>query len=252
MILAIDATNYSHVYYHAMQGSEPKQVAAAVARTVAAMMDHYKPSAVLACFDSPPSFRHGLVDNYKANRESKPGVAEVLGATRGALAHDCMICEAVGYEADDLLATAGRIGRECRRQVILATPDKDVRQCLADGWVTQLRSIKIRGGRVEAVFYRAKDLFDEYGLQPTQWADYQALVGDAGDNVAGCPSIGEKTAAAMLAKAGSLRAILANPWAVPGNKRQINALHAWKDKAAIALQLVTLVDTVDGVEDCLR
>lgn len=251
MYLGIDATNWVHQLWHAHGG---RGVLDAARRRLDACLREWQPSTVVACFDRR-SFRHGLEPAYKSTRgERDPGLVKALEDAPGVFAGLCTIAAEDGYEADDCLATLGQLGRWHGVKTVLASPDKDLRQCLSERTVAILRGFGTERGKVvKPEWFTAADLRDVYGLRPDQWADYQALVGDAGDNVKGCPGWGEKTACAVLAKMGTLKECLRNPWGCPGiSARQRDALVKFKSRAETVSQLVTLKTDVEAVYDALR
>jgi DNA polymerase-1 len=146
-----------------------------------------------------PTFRHELLPTYKANRPRMPeGLAAQLEPLKAGLRLlGIRVLEAEGGEADDCIASlAGRFKAE--RSVVIVGADKDLRQCLDENvvmWDPAQGKEKLvtREGFVE-----------ETGLQPDQWADFQAMTGDAADNIPGIPKVGPKTAMGFLRRFPSL------------------------------------------------
>ncbi|ACU91200.1 DNA polymerase I [Desulfomicrobium baculatum] len=146
-----------------------------------------------------PTFRHELLPTYKANRPRMPeGLAAQLEPLKAGLRLlGIRVLEAEGGEADDCIASlAGRFKEE--RSVVIVGADKDLRQCLDENvvmWDPAQGKEKLvtREGFVE-----------ETGLQPDQWADFQAMTGDAADNIPGIPKVGPKTAMGFLRRFPSL------------------------------------------------
>ena len=134
-----------------------------------------------------------------------------------------------------LLATiAGivdRLGGEC----YLVTADKDSRQLLTD-------RVKIYNIRKNEVIDRAV-LAAQWGIAPEQVVDYQALVGDASDNVPGVPQIGPKLAQQLLEKYGTLEGILDHAGEISGPKRRQNLMEG-RELALLSRQLVRLRNDV--------
>ena len=134
-------------------------------------------------------FRHEIFPAYKANRPPAPeGLVmqiEPLQNLVRALGMKVLVSD--GCEADDCIASlAARYGTE--RPVVIIGMDKDLRQCLSPGvvmWDPASREEKL----VTLQSFR-----EETGLEPGQWPDVQALIGDTADNVPGVKGIGEKTA----------------------------------------------------------
>ena len=159
------------------------------------------------------------------------------------------------FEADDCLATLAACGLEIGRRVILASPDKDLHQCLVEGQVTILKSFALRGGAAaELCWFTAADLKQNFGLVPSQWTEVQTLAGDATDGLSGAKGWGLDTAAAAIARWGSIEAMFANSLAVKMNKTQEASLLKLRRGGELALlrQLVTLRTDVPGAWDVLR
>ena len=163
----------------------------------------------IAVFDNPrPCFRRYLVDGYKANRESNPSVHEVLRDAvkavessdewTGVVAHE-------GFEADDVLAS---LAAQYEGRVLLHSSDKDMNQCLVDGRVGIIKRSGVEqevnsygipvASELTCLHYSERKLMRDFALVPAQWVDYQCLVGDTADNVAGALGIGDKTARKIL------------------------------------------------------
>ena len=219
---------------------------------IAALTARVQAEQVLACFDRR-SFRHDLYPTYKAGRPPKPAsLNDVLKDAEEDLFSVADLVWQNGFEADDCLATAARIGAASGRRVVLATGDKDVRQCLIEGQVTQLRGFKTERGRVrDEKWYTAATLREEYALTPAQWPSYQALCGDTGDNLPGCKGFGAKTTLACLAKCHDLGECLARQWELPITPRLRGNLAAFAKQSELMLRLVTLETGVAAVENAL-
>lgn len=254
MLMAIDGTNWVHALWHALRG-DVGGIRQALQRRVELIHDHWaQVGRLVLAFDAPPTFRHALHAEYKAHRGSSPAelkalLAQVHDETR-TWANLCVISEE-GFEADDVLATVARVGVETGRQVVLASPDKDVRQCLREGQVSILKHWKVIRGVIVPEWETAAKLQAQYGLRPQQWIDYQCLVGDAGDNIPGVTGIGDLTARRLLAEHGSLEAILATPWRCRCSSSQRSALHRFRAQVDTVRRLVTLVERVPWVLDTL-
>ena len=134
-------------------------------------------------------FRHEIFPAYKANRPTPPEglIAQIAPLQTMVRALGMKVLVSEGCEADDCIASlAATYAKE--RPVVIIGMDKDLRQCLAPGvimWDPASREEKI----VTLESFR-----EETGLEPFQWPDVQALIGDTSDNVPGVKGIGEKTA----------------------------------------------------------
>jgi len=154
----------------------------------------------------------------------------------------------VEFEADDAIAAAAdRFAADPRvEQVVICTPDKDMAQC-------------VQGGRV-VLWDRRRDLvYDDagvrakWGVAPDSVADRLALVGDAADGFPGLPGWGDKSAAAVLARYGTLEAIppSAADWDVVGVRNAVGLAATLRDQMGDALlyrDLARLRLAADGVE----
>lgn len=107
-----------------------------------------------------------------------------------------------GYEADDILGTLAKSAQEEGTDVTILSGDRDLLQ-LSD------RNIKISipktaKGHTEVFHYYPEDVLRDYHVTPEQFIDLKALQGDTSDNIPGLPGVGEKTAADIISKYGTI------------------------------------------------
>ena len=164
-----------------------------------------------------PTFRHGLYDAYKAGRRPMPEeLAEQLPVAKELLAAmGFHVLELAGYEADDILGTVSAM---CEREGIpccLMTGDRDSLQLISDTTHILLATNTDTVDTDRAAFR------EKYGVEPEQFVDVTALMGDSSDNIPGVPGIGEKTALKLIAAYGSLDGVYA---ALPGAKETPSVL----------------------------
>lgn len=249
MILGIDGTNWVHVLWHAKGG---RDVVGAFVGRCQALLDALEPRAAVCCFDRR-SFRHDIFEGYKASRKPRDeSLTAALRECETAAAELMTVAAEEGFEADDGLATLAHVARQQAEACVIASPDKDLRQCLADG-VKLLRNFRVSDGKpVDGEWYTSYSLFDAYGLEAAQWVDYQMLVGDRGDGIEGCKGWGEKTAIAALERCKSIEEMFRNPWLAPCTDRQRGALIEFRKRAAVVRQLVTLLTDCEAVFDAMR
>ncbi len=149
-----------------------------------------------------PHFRHEIFPAYKANRPPTPEglIAQIEPVRRMARAFGLHVEVSEACEADDCIASlAARYSAE--RPVVIVGMDKDLRQCLRDNVVLWDPSGK------EERLVTLESFRAETGLEPSQWPDVQALVGDSSDNVPGVRGVGPKTAEALFRSFRSLEDI---------------------------------------------
>lgn len=115
----------------------------------------------------------------------------------------------VEYEADDAIATAALRWVDDVEQVVIATPDKDLTQCVIGDRIVTLN-------RRQQSIMNEDGVREKFGVSPESIPDYLALVGDTADGVPGLPGWGPKSASSVLARWRKLEAIpgKASDWEV--------------------------------------
>lgn len=212
-----------------------------VMRSLAAMLREPDVTHVAVAFDHViESFRNELFAGYKTGA----GIEEALRAQfplveRATAALGCVVWPMVEFEADDAIAAgAARFAEDPRvDQVVLASPDKDLTQC-------------VRGDRVVTWDRMRRKVLDEAGVEaklgvrPASVPDYLALVGDDADGIPGLPGWGAKSTAKVLSRFGHLDAIppSAKDWGlkVRGADRLAATLRERKEDALLYRTLATL------------
>ena len=144
-------------------------------------------------------FRHEIFPPYKANRPAAPEelIMQIEPLQKMVRALGMKVVVSEQCEADDCIASlAAKYGKE--RPIIIVGVDKDLRQCLTPNVVMWDPAAK------EEKLVTLDSFREETGLEPEQWPDVQALIGDASDNVPGVKGIGEKTAEKLFREFRSL------------------------------------------------
>ena len=165
--------------------------------------------AVLAMDPGGPTFRHEAYAPYKAQRQKMPEdlAASIPYAFELAEALKIPIVRVDGFEADDVMGTLAVKGAAAGFDVYMATPDKDAAQLVRPG-VKLYRPA--HAGDAAEIYDEAKVCEYWHLRDPLQMIDYLALAGDTADNIPGIRGVGEKTAADLLSKYGSVEGILEN------------------------------------------
>ena len=174
------------------------------------LVKEHKPDGVLVAFDRPePTFRHFANPEYKAQREAAPDILrQQMGLVREVLqALDVTAIDLVGFEADDIIGTIARQGRELGHEIIIVTGDRDSYQLVSDPLVRVLYN---KRGVSEYALYDEAGILEKTGVTPAQYPEYAALRGDSSDNLPGIPGVGEKTAAKLIQTYGNLDGIFGN------------------------------------------
>jgi DNA polymerase-1 len=210
------------------------------------IIDEHRPGGVVVAWDAGMSGREVTYDLYKAQRKSRPDLL------REQWPHFIPLVEAFGYtnvrvegfEADDVIATLARRAQEQGIPVMVVTGDRDAYQMVGDG----IRVMSTSRGITETKIYDREGVIERYGVPPELVTDLMGLRGDTSDNIPGVPGIGEKTAAQLLQKFGSLEGVLENVEEVSGAKRKQNLVEHAED-ARMSKDLATLqYDLETGVD----
>ncbi len=204
------------------------------------ILDEESPDYLTVAFDvKAPTFRHEMFKEYKGTRkpmpeelrEQVPVMKEVLQAMR------IRIIEQAGYEADDLLGTIAKRAEAEGIDVSLVSGDRDLLQIATDR--IRIRIPKTKGGRTEIENYYAADVEAKYQVNPVQFIDLKALMGDTADNIPGVPKVGEKTATDLMVQFGSLDGIYEHIDEVT-KKSVKESLIQNKDLAYLSRELATI------------
>ena len=175
------------------------------------ILEEEKPEYLAVAFDvHAPTFRHELYEAYKGTRKPMPEeLREQVPVMKDVLrAMNIVIVEREGLEADDILGTLAKKAAAAGMEVALVSGDRDLLQ-IADEHI-KIRIPKTKGGRTEIEDYYPQDVLEAYQVTPLQFIDLKALMGDTADNIPGVPKVGQKTAAELMVKYGSLENIYAH------------------------------------------
>jgi len=194
------------------------------------------------------SFRNDLFDGYKTSF----GVPDDLMsqfplAERAAEALGIVTWRMIEFEADDALAAfAARAAADpAVEQVVICSPDKDLRQCVRGSRVVCL-------DRMRRVVIDEPGVIEKFGILPASIPDWLALVGDDADGYPGLPRWGARSAAAVLAHYGHIEAIpdYALKWqvSVRGADALAESLRTRRAEVALYKTLATLRDDVPLTE----
>ena len=155
------------------------------------------------------TFRHEAYEQYKAQREETPEVIrESVPVIKEIIkAYNIPVFEVPGYEADDVVGTLAKQAEKRGIITYMMTPDKDYGQLVSDN----VFIYRPKYGDKEFEVMGVERVKEKFGIERTeQVIDLLGLMGDASDNIPGCPGVGEKTAQKLIAEFGSIDSLLAN------------------------------------------
>lgn len=155
------------------------------------------------------TFRHEAYEQYKAQREETPEVIrESVPVIKKIIkAYNIPVFEVPGYEADDVVGTLAKQAEKRGIITYMMTPDKDYGQLVSD----TVFIYRPKYGDKEFEVMGIERVKEKFGIERTeQVIDLLGLMGDASDNIPGCPGVGEKTAQKLIAEFGSIDGLLAN------------------------------------------
>ena len=176
---------------------------------ISRQLDAIKPDYAAVAFDlKAPTFRHEMFPEYKAGRNpTPPELKEQFPDAKECLSlMGFHVLELPGYEADDIQGTVAKMahGASEPTEAYILSGDRDLLQ-LIDDKVTVLLA-----GNSETKEMHAEQFREKYGIDPSQFVDMKALMGDSSDNIPGVRGIGEKTAASLIQNFGTLEGIYEN------------------------------------------
>ena len=178
------------------------------------------PSHIGVAFDPKgPTFRHEAFAQYKAQREETPeDIRKAVPIIKEILkAYNIPVLEVNGYEADDVIGTLATKASEQGVTTYMMTPDKDYGQLVKQN----VFMYRPRYGDNGFDIMGPKEVVEKYGISTTlQVIDLLGLMGDASDNIPGCPGVGPKTATKLINEFGSIEGILENTDKLKGSLKE--------------------------------
>ncbi len=234
----IDASGLIFRAYHALpplttSKGQPTNAVLGFTRMVLKLMRERAPTHLALCFDRDSRKGRLAIDpQYKANREAPPSdlVAQFELIRKITEVLQVPIVEVPGWEADDVIATLVDRATAAGFDAEIITSDKDFLQLLKPG-------VRIFDPMKDKPISEA-DALERFGVKASQMRDYQALVGDAIDNIPKVPGIGPKTAADLLAQFGTVESLMSRLDEVQKPKIR-EALKTNLEQLKRALQLVS-------------
>jgi DNA polymerase-1 len=203
------------------------------------ILTDYGPKATVVVWDKGDTGRKQVYAEYKAQRSTRPSLLKEqwphLEPLVSAFGYQNLAVD--GFEADDVIASIVERARHAEPPipVMVVTGDRDAYQLVGDS----VRIMTTSRGITDTKVYDREGVIERYGIAPELVPDFIGLKGDTSDNIPGVPGIGDKTAAELLQRFGSLEEVLDHVDEISGAKRKQN-LTEHADDARISKQLATV------------
>ena len=214
-LLVVDAPSLLYRAFFAL----PKSITDGKGKSVNALLgttnlllrevEEHRPRAVALCF-GPDAARY-RVELYAPYHADRPPVPDELAPQFadapeffGAFGWTSVIDDEL--EADDVMGSLAKTEEKAGGEALLMTGDRDLFQCVTDKVSVLYVRTGVRGGEL----VDAAEVKRRYGVRPDQVPDFIALRGDPSDGIPGAKGVGEKTAAELLRRRGSLEAAIEN------------------------------------------
>jgi DNA polymerase-1 len=249
-LLTVDAPSLLFRAFYALPKSikgadgQPVNALLGTANLILREVEKYDPRAVVLCFGPDAAdYRVELYPPYHSDRPEVPDELtpqfadcdDFFGAFGWTITHHPSL------EADDVLGTYARLEADAGGHALVFTGDRDMFQCATD----RVTVLFIRTGQRGAEQVTPDEVRKRYGIGPELVPDFIALRGDPSDGIPGAKGVGEKTAADLLRRHGSLEAAIDNALG-ESSARIRGALHDAADELRAFKDIATLRDA--GVE----
>ena len=205
-------------------------------------IEKINPSHVAVCFDMKgKTFRSDIYKDYKGTRQKTPNELEQQWPlVRDILGHmNIKILESPVYEADDIAGTLAKLGTEEGFENYLLTGDKDYFQLVND----KTKVLFTRKGITDMDIVTVEKIEEDYGIEPLEFIELKALMGDSSDNIPGIYGIGEKTGLKLVRQFHTLENLYDNIEDVSGMKLKEKLVDG-KTAAFMSKKLGTIVRDV--------
>ena len=188
--------------------------------TLEEVLTKEQPTHIGVAFDPHGgTFRHKAYPPYKAQREETPeGIRFGVPIIKELLeAYRIPVLEVEGYEADDVIGTLATQAEAQGIETYMMTPDKDYGQLVSE----HVSMFKPRSMGPGFDILGPAEVCKKWGIErPEQVVDILGLMGDASDNIPGCPGVGEKTAMQLIQQFGGIEGLLAHTDQLKGKQRE--------------------------------
>lgn len=248
-LLIVDAPSLLYRAFYAL----PKSITDGKGQSVNALLgttnlllrevEKHDPRAVVLCFGPDAAeYRVELFAPYHAERPPVPDQLAPQFAVAPGFFEDFGWTSAISedLEADDVMGSLAKLEEKAGGEALLMTGDRDLFQCVTD----HVKVLYVSTGKRGAHLVDAAEVKRRYGIGPELVPDFIALRGDPSDGIPGAKGVGEKTAAELLRRRGSLEAAIENavrerpPRLSGALLNQADELRMFKDLATLRTEKV--------------
>jgi len=198
-----------------------------------------KPDYLVVAFDSPDkTFRHKIYPNYKANRDAPPEELSRQFPYFEPLvkAYGLSSIRRPGFEADDIIGTLAKKGKQNGLEIVIVSGDKDMMQLISPH-IYMLDTMKNKK-------FMNKEVVEKFGVQADKVIEVMGLMGDSSDHIPGVAGVGPKTAAELIRKFGSIETLYKRIDEVE-KKNVKDKLERDKENAFMSRELVSIDTEMD-------
>ena len=243
-LIVVDMSNFIFRAFYATPpmnapDGTPTNAVRGVLSMLLKLLSDYRPTHILIAKDTPGGcFRNNIYPDYKANRTDPPEELSRQFPVVASLLVNMQLPSMKSdiYEADDIIGSAVFKWRENFDEILIASGDKDLMQCVG-GPVKMLDTMK---GKI----YDEKAVFEKMGVYPDQIVDYLSMVGDRSDNIPGMKGIGAKGASKLLAQYKTFEECIKHKATFRG-KKLTEAFSRYLDDGLLSKKLIKIVTNVD-------
>jgi len=198
-----------------------------------------KPDYLVVAFDSPDkTFRHKIYPNYKANRDAPPEELSRQFPYFEPLvtAFGLSSIRRPGFEADDIIGTLAKKGKQKGLEIVIVSGDKDMMQLISPH-IYMLDTMKNKK-------FMDKEVVEKFGVRADKVVEVMGLMGDSSDHIPGVAGVGPKTAAELIREFGSIEALYQRIDEVE-KKNVKEKLERDKENAFMSRELVSIDTEMD-------
>ncbi len=201
------------------------------------LIEQEQPDRIAVAFDAKgDTFRHKQYAEYKATRERAPEemIAQLDWMRELVRGMGIVLFEVPGFEADDVIGTLAVQAEAQGDEVMIVTGDKDFMQIVSD----RVKLYNVFKAGEALIIQGPAEVEEKFGCPPEKVIDVLAIMGDSSDNIPGVKGIGEKGAAQLIQKFGSVQGVFDHLDELTPKQRE--KIEASREALVMSRELVTI------------